>query len=230
MRRAQVVRWLCLLVLLHVAWSSACANTGVIFAIDFARPADEPASWLRQEGFEFKLDAALLDAHFSERGLVLATDDQLAGLFVKALDLPGAKRVRVIWGIDRYPHGADWDRGKGRVPLAVMFWLGKEKLESGGLFVPDSPYFTGVFIGDKDQEGKPYTGSYYKKGGRYFCKPCETREGDTVVTEFDLEKAFKSAFGRPDMPPVSGFGFQVNTRGTSGGSSAFIRRVEFLGS
>ena len=94
-------------------------------------------------------------------------------------------------------HYVDWDGGNQRVPLALMFWLGKEKIDSGAFYVPDSPYFTSVFLGDRAQEGKPYSGRYYKKGGRYFCQPCRTPEGDTVVTEFDLEKAFERSFDEP---------------------------------
>lgn len=199
-----------------------------LYTIEFPARAGEPAVWLRTEGFELKLEAERLAAGFTERGLVLETDGEEAGLFVKALDVPGAKRVRVTWGVDRYPDGADWDRGKPGAPLAVMFWLGDENIDSGAFYLPDSPYFTALFLGDKEQEGRAYTGNYYKKGGRYFCQPCGTAEGDTVVSELDLEEAFTRSFGKLEMPPVSAFGFQVNTRGTRGGSRAFLKRVEFL--
>lgn len=213
--------------LLRATVASAAAG-GLVYAIEFPQHAQAPAAWLRAEGFELRLAAEQLATRFSERGLVLETDGEHVGVFIKAVDLPRAKRVRVTWGVERYPEGVDWERGNPRAPLAVMFWLGEEQLDSGAFFVPDSPYFTGVFLGAKEQEGKAYTGRYYKAGGRYFCQPCSTPEGDVVVTEFDLEDAFKRSFGKPEMPPISGFGFQVNTRDTRGGSRAFLRRVEFL--
>jgi hypothetical protein len=213
--------------LLHLAGASAVGNR-LLYAIEFSQQADEPVVWLRAEGFELKFEAQQLATRFSERGLVLETDGEHVGLFVKELDLPQATRVRVTWGVERYPQGVDWDGGNRRGPLAVMFWLGDAKIDSGAFYVPDSPYFTAVFLGDKEQEGKAYTGRYYKKGGRYFCQPCRTPEGETVVTEFDLELAFKRSFGDSEMPPVSGFGFQVNTKDTRGGSRSFLKRVEFL--
>ena len=38
------------------------------------------------------------------------------------------------------------------------------------MFIPDSPYFVGLFLcyGD-DRINYPYVGSYFKKGGRYVC-------------------------------------------------------------
>ncbi len=221
---------LCIVVLSLLQLGSAAASGTLVYAIEFARSTGEPVAWLRAEGFELKLGAEQLDTRFTKRGLILESDRETAALFVKSLDLPEAKRVRITWGVDRYPDGVDWDRGKQRTPLAVMFWLGEEKLDSGALFVPDSPYFTGLFLGAREQEGRAYTGRYYKRGGRYFCQPCRTPEGRTVVTEFDLEDAFRRSFGGEEMPPVSAFGFQVNTKDTTGGSRAFIKRVEFLSS
>ncbi len=210
----------------HLAAAQAAGTS--LYTIEFSEHAGEPAAWLRAEGFELKLDAERLAAGLTDRGLILETDGEGAGLFFKALDLPSAKRVRVTWGVDRYPDGADWERGRPRAPLAVMFWLGDETIDSGAFYLPDSPYFTALFLGAKEQEGRAYTGNYYKKGGRYFCQPCGTSEGDTVVSELDLEAAFTRSFGELEMPPISAFGFQVNTRGTRGGSRAFLKRVEFL--
>jgi hypothetical protein len=44
------------------------------------------------------------------------------------------------------------------------------------MFIPDSPYFVGLFLcHDDDKRNHPYVGSYFKKGGRYVCadKPTE---------------------------------------------------------
>ena len=108
---------------------------------------------------------------------------------------------------------------------------------SGGLYFPlvilrtriAAPYFISLFLGEKEKSGSAYTAKYYKKGGRYFCEPCGVRPGGAVVTEFDLAGAFKLQFGQPEIPPVSSFGFQMNTEDTRGGARAFLKKVEFLG-
>ena len=72
------------------------------------------------------------------------------------------------------------------------------------------------------------TRSLHRDGGRYFCTPCGVPVGERVVTEFDLDQAFRTQFGQTVVPPISRFGFQMNTKGTSGGARAFLEKVEFL--
>jgi hypothetical protein len=202
----------------------------VVYTLDFSDQADGDAKpWLKANGFQFKLDADDLNPHFSYQRLVLETSDEKAGYFVKRLNLSNVKGIRVIWGVDRSPQGADWERGIYRVPIAVVISFGEKKIDSGSFYIPDAPYFISLFLGEKEKSGRAYTGKYYKKGGRYFCKPCVAPVGKTVVTEFNLEEAFKSQFGQPEVPPVSSFGLQMNTEDTRGGARAFLKRVEFLG-
>ena len=106
--------------------------------------------------------------------------------------------------------------------------MGNEKIESGSVFVPDSTYFAGLFLGEKEKAGKAYRGKYYKKGGRYFCAPCGVPAGETVVAELDLEHVFRREFDKSTSPPVTGLGFQINTKDTHGGARAFLRRIEVL--
>lgn len=202
----------------------------VVYILDFSGQANGDAKpWLKANGFQFKLDAADLNPHFSHKRLVLETSDEKAGYFVKRVNLPNIKGIRIFWGVDRYPQGADWERGIYRVPIAVVISFGEKKIDSGSFYIPDAPYFISLFLGEKEKSGRAYTGKYYKKGGRYFCEPCGVPPGGTVVTEFDLEGAFKFQFGQPKMPPISSFGFQMNTEDTRGGAHAFLKKVEFLG-
>lgn len=209
----------------------AASSDDVIFTLDFSTaPPVDAANWLKNQGFEFKLDADALGFGFSGQQLNVETQGQVAGLVVKELNLPSTKRIRVHWGVERYPDGADWDNGVYRVPLAIMLSFGEERVNSGAFFLPDVPHFIGLFLGQKEQQGKPYTAEYYKEAGRYFCTPCGAPEGQTVVTEFDLEQAYTSQFGKNRIPELNSFGFQMNTKGTSGGARAFIKKVEFLSS
>ena len=97
------------------------AAARVVYAIDFAGNGEGNAqNWLRDQGFQFELDADDIDVHFNAQGLVVETKGEKAGLFVKELRLAEARAVRVTWGVDRYPDGADWEKGVYRVPIAVM--------------------------------------------------------------------------------------------------------------
>ncbi len=109
-----------------------------------------------------------------------------------------------------------------------MISFGDQENSGGSLFVPDAPYFISLFLSQNAREGKAYTANYYHKGGRYFCQPCNTPAGKLVTTEFNLEHAFKSQFGKSQVPPISDFGFQMNTEDTQGGARAFLKKVEFL--
>ncbi len=221
-----------LLVFFGIMFQMAHGSTdGVIYSIGFSsQPDSDATNWLRKQGFNFKLDADDLKLRFTDQQLIIETNDQVAGFIVKQVSLPKTKRIRIDWGVDRYPQGANWERGIYRVPLAIMVSFGKEKIDSGAFFLPNAPYFIGLFLGEKEFQGKAYTGTYYKEGGRYFCLPCRTPTGKSTITEFDLEEAFLSQFKKSKMPPITGFGFQINTKNTKGGARAFIRKIEFLSS
>ena len=220
---------LCCLMLILTPGTMLRAADRVLYTVDFSKQPDGDAlAWLKAQGFAFHLDAVELAPRFQNGRLVLETVTEVAGVFVQTLNLPGARRLRVRWGVDRYPQGADWGKGVNRLPIAIMVSFGQEKMASGSVFLPDAPYFLGVFLGEKEQETQVYTGMYYKKGGRYFCQPCGMKPGQTVVTEFDLERHFKAQFQQNALPPVSSFSFQMNTTDTKGGARAFLVSVEFL--
>ncbi len=211
------------------AWSNGGAE--VVHSIDFTgQPEGEARTWLREQGFELRMSANELSPRFSDRGLVLSTEDAITGLFAKELRLTGADRVRVTWGVDRYPEGANWEKGTYRVPVAIMIAFGKKEIASGSLFVPNVPYFISLFLSKNAEPGKGYTANYYHKGGRYFCAPCSPPAGEAVTTTFDMSETFKRTFDKKQVPPITGFSFQMNTKNTRGGAKAFIERVEFLGS
>lgn len=209
---------------------AGAATHDVIYRIDFTdQPDGDAAGWLKQQGFEFKLDAGKLNPRFEDGRLLLETSSGNAGLIVRELDLVGVQRIRLTWGVDRYPQGADWSEGVYRVPVAAMISFGDKKIDSGSVFVPNAPYFISLFLGEKEQEGKAYTAQYYNKGGRYYCTPCSPATSESVTTEFNLDEAFQQQFDVSPTPPVTSFGFQMNTKDTDGGARAFLETVEFRG-
>ena len=74
----------------------------------------------------------------------------------------------------------------------------------------------------------PYKGRFSHAGGRFVClgKP---RPGEMIVSEFDLDRAFRSYFGKSETPRITGLGFGIDTSkaGNGGKSVALIKSVEF---
>lgn len=223
--------WIVLLVALATAPATRAEPAGeVIHRIDFTgQPDGDATGWLKENGYEFKLDADELNPRFENGRLVLETDSETAGLFAREFTLEGVESIRITWGVDRYPQGADWEEGNYRVPIAAMISFGKEKISSGAIYIPNAPYFIGLFLGENEQEGKAYTAKHYNKGGRYYCTPCGAATGETVTTEFNLDEAFQQQFDESPTPPVTSFGLQMNTKDTEGGARAFLETVEFIG-
>jgi hypothetical protein len=228
MRR--LVCGLCCVTLLLSSAAMAGAGGRVLYRVDFStQPDGDAVAWLTRQGFAFHLRAHELAPRFEQGRLVLETATETAGVFVQTLHVPGVRRLRVRWGVDRHPQGADWAKGVYRVPIAVMVSFGEDKMASGSLFVPNAPYFLSVFLGAHEQEGRAYTARYYHQGGRYFCQPCGVPSGQTVVTEFDLATHFTEQFQQRVLPPVSSVSFQMNTTDTTGGARAFLMYIELLG-
>lgn len=205
------------------------AGAAVLYTFDFSTEPDGDAGpWLQRSGFQYELDAKKIEAKFKDRRLVLATTDNLAGLFIHEANIPNVKSVRISWGVNLYPDGADWEKGNYRVPIAVVISFGTKKIGSGLPFLPDAPYFISPFLSRNAVAGRIYTARYFKKGGRYVCNPCAPDPGTSVTTTIDLAAIYNSQFEPGALPPVTGFSFQMNTKDTQGGASAFLQKVEFL--
>ncbi len=224
-----LVCFLCGVTLLLSSATMVGAASRVIYRVDFStQPDGDAVAWLKQQGFAFHLRAHELAPRFEQGRLVLETATETAGVLVQKRNVPGVRRLRVRWGVDRYPQGADWAKGVYRVPIAVMVSFGEDKIDSGSMFVPNAPYFLSVFLGEREQEGRAYTARYYQQGGRYFCQPCRVPPGQTVITDVDLERHFTEQFQQTVLPPVSSVSVQMNTTDTTGGARAFLMHIELL--
>jgi len=115
--------------------------------------------------------------------------------------------------------------------IMLFIFLGDERHSSGSLFIPDSPYFVGLYLCHGDDKIKhPYMGAYFKKGGRYVCGD-QPADEQLVTTRFDLLEAYRSYFDkeRDDDPAISGLALGLDTKKANGGgkSSAFISEIRF---
>ena len=224
---------LLLFLALLLTGTTALRAADPIYTVDFTTQPNGPAlPWLASHGFETKLDFAALNPRFENGALWLSSAKPAGGLcvcnFPPAHALKGVKRVRITWGVGSFAEGADWEHGNNRTPLAIMVSFGYEHFPSGlPLGINPAPYFISPFLDAHDPDAKVYTGRFWKAGGRYVCIHC-AKTGAPMISEVELDKLFQAQFKKPVTPPVSAIGFQMNTRETKGGASAFVKKIELL--
>lgn len=220
---------------LFVSVAGASAHSQVVYRVDFAgQPGVSTYSWLEDRNFLLEHDAKepsrIRLQHYGE-ALHIQVNQPSFGLLIHEQDVPDVNHVHLHWGVSSYPEGASYEQGVDNEAIMVYVFFGHEKLPSGSLIVPDSPYFIGFFLcpPDPDELEQPYVGHHYKKTGRYICVD-HPPAGQKVVTQLDLESAFRKSFGLDFVPMVSGFSIEVDTTDSlnDGKAAAFVQRIEFL--
>jgi len=220
-----------ILLTLLVTTAFSFAGGEVLYSLDFTKQKDGDAkAWLKSKGFKFMLDANALSMKFQKGKLVIQTSGEKAGMigmkFPAAGYLKNIGSVRIVWGVDRFPKGANWAAGNNRLAIGALISLGTKKLSSGlPLGINAAPPFFGPFIGQKERVGGRYLGMLYKQGGRYYCVS-NKNGGATVTTNFNISQKYRQEF-KKQAPPVTAFAFQMNTKDTSGGAKAFIKSITF---
>ena len=204
------------------------------FPIDFSDyEEDSIEEWLEKKGFELKEEAKdrrKLDLDVDEGALFLEAKKPLMALIVKeSVDLGKYSRIKIEWGVVKYPKGASYEGKVKNEALLVLVFFGDEKISSGHLAIPDSPYFIGLFLGRHDKLNKAYKGNYYHEGGRFVCLG-NPKPGETIISEFDLVDAFKKYFQKDEVPSISGVALEIDTTSSDddGRAVAFIHSIEFL--
>lgn len=189
--------------------------------------------WLMAKGFDFRQDAKRrnrIDFDVGDNGLVLEAKRRTFGIMLnEAVNAPEFTAIEIDWGIIAFPKGASYEEGVLNDALMVAVFMGDERQPSGSMFIPDSPYFIGLFLcKGNDQVNHPYIGRYFQKGGRYVClgKP---KEEELVTSRFDLLEAYRTFFDkeRDDDPAISGLALSVDTKKSAkpGQAAGFIREI-----
>ncbi len=196
---------------------------------------DSIDDWLLGKGFKFRHDADrrdLIDFDIIPNGLLLEAKRSAFGLMPnESVNVPNFTFIEIDWGVNKHPSGTSYERGVRNEAIMVIVFMGDERQSSGSMFIPNSPYFVGLFLcaGD-DKKNHPYVGSYFKKGGRYVCTDRPSK-GKMVTSRFNLLEAYRTYFDkeRDDDPGVSGLALALYTQKADdvGKSSAFIREIRF---
>ena len=204
------------------------------FLIDFSDYEEGPIEeWLEKKGFELQEAAKNrkeLDLDVDEGALFLEAKKPLRALIIKDfVDSGKYSRIKIEWGAVKYPRGASYEGKVNNEALLILVFFGEEKISSGHLAIPDSPYFIGLFLGRHDKLKKAYKGKYYHEGGRFVCLG-NPKPGETVISEFDLANAFKGYFKKDEVPNISGVALEIDTTSSDddGRAVAFIHSIEFL--
>ncbi len=189
--------------------------------------------WLKSKGFKPEQDAnnrIKLDLDVTDDSLSLEAKKPVQAFLInEAVNVKEFSKIRIEWGILKYPKGASYAKNVNNEALMLYIFFGVDKVSSGSYLIPNSPYFIALFLCQDEEINHPYKGRYFHKSGRFIClgKPSLN---ETVVTEFDLVHAFKTYFGKHEVPGISGISLAVDTTksGNQGKSSAFLKKIEFL--
>jgi hypothetical protein len=205
----------------------------VTYRLDFSDYAGGSIEeWLESKGFKFEeaaKDRNLLGLSVQNGALVLQAKEQIRGfLYNDSLNVEEFSKVKIEWGILKYPEGASYEQQIRNEALMVYISFGHEKMPSGNIILPKLPYFIGLFLCTADKLHTPYIGKNYQESGRFVCL-AHAEPGQTLISEFDLVTAFRSYFDKAEVPPISGINLGVDTSeaGNGGGAAAYIRAIEF---
>jgi len=181
-----------------------------------------------------------MNLRFENGRLVIEPTSAKLGVLMREFDekeyMHGATNIRIEWGVEQYPLGANWNGPKNetrntREAVSFMVFFGNQKLDSGFFLAPDLPHFISFFLGEHEKPDKVYYGNYWQKGGRYLCIPCDGSTGKTFITEVNLAKKFYELFGKKKMP-ITALGIEIDVQKTEKmngrHSKAFIKRIQFF--
>ena len=206
----------------------------VAWHIDFSEYVEGSIEeWLQAKGFQLEQgaqDPDVLALSIRQGALVVETKAPVKGFLVNQdVQLPKVSKVRIHWGILKYPKNASYARHVQNEALMLYIFFGRDKLPSGHFALPALPYFIGLFLGQEEQLNTPYQGRYFHEGGR-FVSVGHPPPHETVVSEFNLTAAFQAYFAKEDVPMISGLTLGIDTfrSGDGGKAAAYVQRIEFL--
>ncbi len=227
---------LAFIILLSVSVSAIAETARLAHVIRFSDyEIGSEEDWLQGKGFKFQKDLRYrnrIDLEVNNASLTIEAKRRAFGFMTnETVNVSEFTHVEIDWGVNLFPEGASYEQGVRNEAIMVIIFMGDERLPSGSVFIPDSPYFVGIYLCHNDDRiNNPYLGSYFKKQGRYVCGD-RPEAGETVTTRFELLEAYRSYFDkeRDDDPRISGLAIALDTKKARGvgKSSAFIREIRF---
>lgn len=202
------------------------ADSSIVYEVDFSKAASEaenPSDWFNGKGFQSQF-ADKIKLQFESGGISFAARRSSIAVWGLEKDIPSATKVRIRWGVNIYPNGANYEIGRNYSAISLNIAFGKEKFSSGFPFIPSAPYFISLFPGEKESAGKIFKHKYWKKTSRHICVSSGAPEHQLITTDFDLKGSFEQLWLK-EMPTISGFLIAINTNNKS---KAYIQKITFL--
>ena len=187
--------------------------------------------WLGSKGFTLERsanDRQKTKLTATNKGLLIeALAPAQSILMLKKGHPTNPRTVEIKWGVNKFPKDASYSKGRRNEAIMFYAFFGKEMIDSGSAFIPNSPYFLALRLCEKDKIGVLQKGGYFHKGGRFVCV-AHPKTGEIVTTRYDLKAAFRKAFGK-EAPPLSAIGLEFDTTNPrdKGTSSAIVESISF---
>lgn len=103
------------------------------YLLDFTQIQGNALDWFEERGWEEQVDMDKMNPRFEDGSLVIEVKDAYSGVFFKdfrpeSKRLSGINRIRIKWGVEQYPEGADWsgpveEKRNVRNSIGVMVFL-----------------------------------------------------------------------------------------------------------
>ena len=202
-----------------------------LLLFDFSSATTTAKKWLKKNDFkDYKgFGRFPFDAKLQNKRLYIINKKKNFGFYGKEVEIQGAKKLRVTWGIDKFfTKAGDKLKIAQNIHVYVTLSFGDEKLDSGSALIPNVPYFISFVLSKSSDNTTFQKGKYYQKGGRYYCPSCPAKQKEVVVSEVDLLFAVKQAFNLQRVPKITAVSFGVDNRKTSWDAVSFIEKIEIL--
>lgn len=224
------------LIIMVMSANAICSNKSVgkvVYSLDFSKcKTGLAATYLKKLGFQFKkgmANASEVKLYFKSGALRIDTLKPVLGLAIKeGLRINRFSKIRIVWGVDQFPTGASYAKKVNNEAVMIYIYFGIKKFSSDSFFIPNSPYFIGLFLAPADKLNQPYIGRHFTTQGRFVCIG-NPKLGKTVTSEFNLVSAFKKYYSKNRVPFISGINIETDTSYVKPGKSrAFISKIEII--
>ena len=135
------------------------ARAETIYELDFTTASGNVKNWFETIKWELREDIIDMNLRFEDGKLVIEPTRDELGVMMLDFDekdyLYEVKKIRIEWGVNQYPLGADWSGPKDktrntREAISFMVFFGEKKLDSGFFLAPNLPYFISFFLGKNE--------------------------------------------------------------------------------
>lgn len=91
---------------------SISAHAENIYELDFTNATGDVKNWFEANNWELREEIEEMNLRFEDGKLVIEPKKDELGVMMRDFDeknyLRGVNKVRIEWGVDQYPLGADW--------------------------------------------------------------------------------------------------------------------------